>query len=279
MGAETRRRDAPVYDSARRRWPPLDELVSLCQYRALVVHLIGRNIKIRYKRSVLGLAWTLLNPLLMLVVLAVAFSSLFSASVPNYVTYVLAGIVLWTFFSQTTVSIAASLTWSGSLFHRVYLPRAAFPMAALGSGLVNILLSMAPLLVVAAALGVTINQSTLFVPVSILFAAMFAFGIGLVVSAVALDLPDVREMYEVLLTLWIYLTPVFYPVEIVPEQSRWLFNLNPMHHLLAAFREPIQLGRLPPTETIVAAGSIATVTLLGGWWLFANRADEIPYRV
>jgi ABC-type polysaccharide/polyol phosphate export permease len=279
MGAGARRRDSPVYDSDVRPWPIIGEAVDLFTYRALVRHLIARNIAIRYKRSALGLAWTLLNPLLMLAVMGLAFSSIFWASEPNYVAYVLAGIVFWTFFAQTTTSIAQSLTWSGSLFQQVYLPRATFAVASLGSGLVNFLLALGLLVVVAGASGAPIGAPLLIWPVAVLFIALFALGIGLLLAAIAIDFADVLEIYQILLTMLLYLTPIFYPIEIVPESNRWLFNLNPLHHLLAVFREPVQLGRLASADTMASAGVIAVVTFVVGWAAFARKADEIPYRV
>jgi ABC-2 type transport system permease protein len=279
MRACSPRRESLVYDSGERRWPIAGEAVDLFRYRALVRHLIARNITIRYKRSVLGLAWTLLNPLLMLVVMGLAFSSVFWASVHNYVAYVLSGIVFWTFFSQTTTSIAHSLAWSGYLFNRVYLPRATFAVASLGSGLVNFSLAIGLLIIVAVASGAPIGAPLLIWPVAVLFLAMFALGIGLLLSAIAIDFADVLEIYQILLTILLYLTPIFYPIEIVSEPNRWLFNLNPLHHLLIVFREPVQMGRLASVGDTMSAGAIAVVTLAIGWAAFARKADEIPYRV
>src|SRR5439155_19436287 len=133
-------------DSARRPAPPIEELQELWRYRSLVVQLVSRDIKTRYKRSVLGVAWTMLNPLMMMLVLTLVFSNLFRFSVQHYPVYMLSAQIMWTFFAQTTTAAMSNLIWGGSLLTRIYMPRTVFAVAAVGTGMVNLLLSMCPLL-------------------------------------------------------------------------------------------------------------------------------------
>ncbi|HZN10128.1 MAG TPA: ABC transporter permease [Blastocatellia bacterium] len=271
----------PVYDSAARRAPWVEEFSALWRYRDLLAQLVARNIKTRYKRSVLGIVWTMLNPLLMMLVLTGVFSGIFRFSLQFefYAVYALAGLIVWNFFAQTTSHAMSELLWGSNLLHRIYVPRAIFAATALGTGLVNLLLSLVPLLVVMVITGVPLRPSLLFLPVPILLTAMFALGMSLILSRLAVYFADVLEMYQILLTVWMYLTPIVYPKEIIPVQHRWLFNLNPMYHLLELFRAPIYVGWLAGPKTVAAAAAAAVVTLAVGWWTFTRKADELAYRV
>lgn len=269
----------PIYDSARRPPPVVAELRDLLTYRDLLTQLIARNIKTRYKRSLLGVAWTMLNPLLTMAVMALVFSSLFVSTVPYYPVYILAGLVGWTFYAQTTSAIMSELVWGGSLLSRIYVPRATFALAALGTGLINLLLSLLPLALLMLLAGAPLTPALLILPLPILLLALFTLGVGLVLSTLALQFADVVDMYQIVLTAWMYLTPIIYPLDIVPAEYRWLIALNPLVPLLDSFRLPIQRGQLPEAGTLLSASLLAGLTAVGGWWFFAQRADEIAYRV
>src|SRR5262245_61014010 len=269
----------PIYDSADRRLPFLEEMKELARYRDLLVQLIKRNIKTRYKRSVLGIFWTLLNPLLMMLVLTFVFSNVFRLRTHHYAAYALAGLVLWNFFSQTTSGAMSELVWGGSLMNRIYLPRSIFAATALGTGLVNLSLSLVPLLMIMLVTGVPLRPAMIFLPVPILLVAMFSCGVALFLSTLAAYFADVLEMYQILLVAWMYLTPIIYPKEIVPEQWRWFFNLNPMYHLLESFRAPLFSGWFTRAGILAVAVVISAATLAFGWWFFARKADELAYRI
>ncbi|MBI3998904.1 MAG: ABC transporter permease, partial [Armatimonadetes bacterium] len=211
---------AYVYDSGRRASPMIEELVEAARYRDLIRQLVRRDVLTRYKRSVVGVAWTMLSPLGMMVVLTVAFSSLFQTT-RAFPVYLLTGLISWNFFSQTTTAAMMGLVWGGALIHRIYIPRTVFAISAVGAGLVNLVMALVPLAAVMVAIGVPIGPAALFLPVSILLLAMFALGVGLLVSTLAVYFPDVAEMYQVGLLAWMYLTPIIYPEEIIPEAYRW----------------------------------------------------------
>lgn len=267
------------YDSAHRPPPMLEELIGILHYRDLVAQFVSRNIKVRYKRSVLGVAWTMLNPLLMMTILTLVFSNIFRVSVEHYPIYVLSGLILWNFFGFTTIVAMNELVFGGNLFHRIYVPRTVFAVSATGSGLLNLVLALVPLLLIMLVTGSVPTVALLFLPVAILLMAMFTLGVSLFLSALAAYFGDMLDIHQIVLSAWMYLTPIIYPVEIVPSQYRWLLNLNPMYHLLACFRAPIYAGVLPSGEQFLAAAISATVALVVGWWFFANRADELAYRI
>jgi ABC-2 type transport system permease protein len=271
--------ERPVYDSAQARFPLVDECKELFRYRDLLAQLIARNLKTRYKRSALGILWTMLNPLLMMLVLTFVFSHVFRFSMTHYAAYALAGLLLWNFFAQTTVGAMSELVWGGSLLNRIYLPRTIFAFAALGTGLINLLLSLVPLFIIMLVTGVPLRPAALILPLPILLTSMFALGVGLFLSRLAVYFTDVLEMYQIVLTAWMYLTPVIYPKEIIPAHSRWLFNLNPMYHLLEIFRAPLYVGWFAGVKTMAAAAAAALLMLAFGWWYFVRKADEIAYRI
>jgi ABC-2 type transport system permease protein len=268
----------PIYDSSARKSPALDELRELWRYRNLVYQLVRRDIVTRYKRSVLGIAWTMLNPLGMTIVLSIVFSQVFGAK-GSYPVYVLSGLMPWTFFAQATNACMVGLVWGGNLLKRIYIPRTVFAASAIGTGLVNMILSLVPLLAVMLFYDVPLKPAALFLPVPILFLAMFSLGLGLLLSSIAIHFADVAEMYQIILTAWMYLSPVIYTIEFIPDQWMWLVRINPMYYLIKLFRAFIYEGRFPSLVEYLVSGGIALAMLLVGWLLFARRADEFAYRV
>ncbi|MGE5249909.1 MAG: ABC transporter permease [Bacteroidota bacterium] len=267
-----------IYDSAKRGTVALEELRGIWKYRDLVYQLVRRDIVARYKRSALGIAWTMIQPLGMMLVLSVVFSQLFQ-QVEQYAVYVLSGLIAWTFFSQTTTAAIHQMVWGGTLLHRIYLPRTSFCVAAIGTGLVNLLLSLVPLLLMAILLGVHLRLSLLFIPVAMLLLAAFSLGVSLILSTIAISFPDVAEMYQVLLLAWMYLTPIIYPEEVVSGRfSQWIFRLNPMYYLVKIYRAPIYNGSLPDGFTLAVGSGVAILSLLIGWFFFASRADRFTYQ-
>jgi ABC-2 type transport system permease protein len=268
----------PVYNSSLRGLPALEELKELVRYRNLVFQTVRRNIVVRYKRSVLGVAWTMLSPLGTTLVLTIVFSKVFGGTT-DYAVYVLSGLICWTFFVQTTSDSMNNLVWGGGLLRRIYVPRTVFAVAAIGTGLVNIVLSLVPLVLVMLITGVSPHLSMLVLPIPAIFLAMFSLGVGLLLSTVAIYFADVADMYGILLTAWMYLSPIIYKEEMVPAKYTWLLHLNPMYYLINLFRTPVYAGVMPGLGEFLIAGIIASVTILVGWFVFSQKADEFAYRI
>lgn len=266
-----------TYDSLKRKSPALEELLDIFQYRDLVYQLVRRDIVARYKRSVLGVLWTMLQPLGMMLIMSIVFSKLFGR-IEGYSAYLLSGLIAWTFFAQTTASTVHQSVWGGALMKRIYIPHTAFSISSIGTGLVNLIISLAPLFLILLAIRRPITPAILFIPIPILLLTAFALGVGLLLSSVAVRFPDISEMYQIILQAWMYLTPILYPEDILPEAYRfWLLHLNPMYYLINMFRVPIYEGNLPSLEIILIGTSISLVTLLTGWILFSRQADEFAY--
>ena len=269
----------PLYDSAVRPSPLVEELVELWRYRDLIVQLVRRDVVARYKRSVLGVLWTLLNPIGTMVILAVVFSHAFAGQ-RAYPAYVLCGLLAWNFLSQTTLSAMRQLVAAGGLLRRIYVPRTVFAAAAVGTGLVNLVLGLVPLLGIMLVSGVAIRPSVLAVPLAILTLAAVALGVGLALSVLAVYFNDAAELYTMLIPALFYLTPIIYPVGILPASvRRWLVTANPIHHLVSLFRTPLYEGHLPDPLTVTVGLGSALIALVTGWAIFTARADHIANRI
>lgn len=268
-----------VFDSAQQ--PPLiiRELVELWRYRDLLNLLVVNSLKTRYKRSVLGVLWTLLNPLLNTAVLTIAFSQLFRFAIEDYPVYLLAGLVAWGYFSATLNQSLSKVVWGSSLIKRIYLPRVVFVLAVLGNGLVNLVVSLLPLAIVMLIFGVEFSPALLFLPVSVLLLSMFTLGLSLLLSTLAVYFTDVIDLTSVVLSAWFYLTPIIYPREIFPAQFTFLLWLNPMTSLIDLFRAPVFAGTLPDGISIVVASAYSVAFLIIGWVVFAARSDDFAYRL
>lgn len=270
-----------TYDSAQRANPAIEELREAFNYHHLILQLVRRDVLTRYKRSVLGIAWTLLAPLGMMLVLTLVFSQVFRFdTVYGYAAYLLSGLLAWTFFSQTTTAAMANLVWGGGLLNRIYIPRTSFALAAIGTGLVNISLATIPLIAIILITDVPLTIAFLFLPVPLLLLAFFALGVGLLISTLAVYFPDVVEMYQIILIAWMYLTPIIYPIEVLPEPVRFLItHFNPMYYLVELYRMPVYYGRFPTWAELIPAVLISISLLITGWWLFSKKSDEFAYRI
>lgn len=268
----------PFYDSAQHKYTPLLELKEAWHYRDLILFLIRRDVTARYKRSVLGIAWTMLNPLGMMIVLSIVFSQVFRMNIPGYPAYVLSGLIVWTFFSQTSSSAINALVWGGDLLQRIYIPRSTFAISAIGTGLVNLLLSLVPLVGVMLVIGIPLHWTIFLAPIAMALLGLFSLGVGLLISTIGIYFADVVEMYAIVIMAWMYLTPIIYSLELLPENlQRWLM-LNPMVHLVELFRSLVFYGTMPSLETWLVAIGIAFGMFLIGWLIFTGKSDEFAYR-
>jgi ABC-2 type transport system permease protein len=256
----------------------LESARELFSFGDVLQELVKRDIKVRYKRSVLGIFWTMLNPLLMMVIMTIVFANLFRQTIPNFPIYVLSGYVVWAFFAQSTTSASTSVLDSAGLTRKVYLPPALLPLASIVSALVNLLLSLVPLALIMLVTGAAFTPALVVLPASFLLLALFAYGLGLLLAASSVFFRDTVYTYGVLLVAWMYLTPLFYPPEIIPPQFALLLQLNPLYHLVELVRAPVYAGQMPAPMHVLAATAFAVVTAVLGFWYFNSaRARFVAY--
>lgn len=254
----------------------------LFQYRDLIRALVARELKVRYRRSAIGFLWTMLQPLMMMAVLGVVFSSIFRFEFPeegDYVVFVLAGLLFWNFFSQSILAAMNSLRGNAALLKKLPLPKEVFPLAAVISGVVNLCLALVPLMAILVIKGHPIRPAILFLPVSIVIAGAFTLGAGLLLSPLAVFFSDVVELVGVLLATLMYLTPVIYPKDIVPEPYFNIVRYNPVRSILEVFRDPIFYGKVPPLTHLSVAVGIALAMMVLGLLVFRKSSDRIPFYI
>ena len=257
-------------------------MLDIFRYRDLLFALVSRELKVRYRRSAVGFLWTMLQPLLMMLVLQVVFSSIFRFELVygNYAVYVLAGLLFWNFFSQSIVASMNSLRSNAGLLRKLPIPREVFPIATVISGIINLCLALVPLLGILLVTGHPLTPALLFLPVSILLAGLFTLGAGLLLSPLSVFFSDVVEMVGVVLSILMYLTPVIYPMKIV-EGTPYLplVRYNPVRSILEVFRDPIYQGEIPPLSHLTVCFGIALAAFIIGAIAFRKSSDRIPFYI
>jgi ABC-type polysaccharide/polyol phosphate export permease len=252
----------------------LDELRDTRAHAALLFELIHRDLTVRYKRSILGFVWTMLHPLLLMLIFVVVFSSLFRGHSPHYETYFLSAYVAWNFFSQTVVNSMAAVAWNGPLMKRVRVPPSIFTLSIILSGIVNLGLSLIVLFAIMLVVGAPLHATLWFLPVSLSIVGIFTFGISLALTAVSVFFGDVREMVQAGMPALMYLTPIIYPIEIIPARFRWPIKLNPLVYIVEIVRDPVYYGIIPSPTTLMIAVVLALGSLAIGWMIFRHLAPR-----
>lgn len=257
-----------LYDSAQTGHGLLGDAKELLRFRGLVKLLVVRDLTVRYKRSLLGVWWTLLNPLLTSLVMWVVFSGVFRFEVPGvpFIVYLLSGVILFTFFSQGLLAVSTALSASAGVITKVYVPPAVFPLASGLSNLANFVISLGLLVAVQLLSGAGLSPTIVLLPVLTVCLLAFVVGLGLVLAVAVVRFHDTSSLLVVVLQLLAYLTPQFYPVSILPEAVRGLIWLNPVHSYLLVFRDMTYGGGVGP----VLAWAIIAVTSVGSLLLGAR---------
>ncbi|MEJ7848052.1 MAG: ABC transporter permease [Pyrinomonadaceae bacterium] len=213
----------------------------LWQYRDLLYILTVRDIKVRYKQTVLGILWAVIQPLFMMIVFTLFFGRL--AGMPSdgipYPVFAYAGLLPWIFFSNAVNTSGNSLVGNSSLITKVYFPRMIIPIAAVGAGLVDFVIAFGLLVLLMFYYGIGISASILMLPVLTLFTVFMAVGIGMWMSALNVKYRDIRYALPFVIQLWMFATPIIYPSSLVPDKWRWLFILNPMAGIIEGYRSAI----------------------------------------
>lgn len=262
-----------VYDSDRRRRPVVEELANVRSHWGLLRLLVVRDLTLRYKRSALGIWWTLLNPLLTAAVMFAVFSRIFRFQMPEnepFVVYLLSGVIFLGFFSQGVIAAGSSIVNSAGILTKVYVPPEIFALSAAIAAAVNLLINLIPLLIVQLAVGWGVPWTIVLVPLPVLALLALVTGLGLLIAAGAVFFYDVLDLTAVLLGLIGYLTPTFYPIAIVPERFRPFVEANPLYSYLLAFRSLVYLGRIPPWYVAAMIVGTALLTLTVGVYTFSR---------
>ncbi len=242
------------------------------KFRPLLIELVSRDIKNKYRRSVLGVLWTLLNPLLMMIVLSIVFSNLFKFDIENYPVYILSGQVIYNFFSEATQSAMSAIINNESLLKKVYIPKYMFVFSLVLSSIINVLASHCAMLIVMIATGVELSWTMILFFVPIIFLALFSLGVGLILSAAVVKFRDIMHLYSVFVTALMYMTPVIYAMSLLPD---WLYNIvrwNPITNYLMMYRDVMLNGTLfDPVSLIVGIVEGIGMVAIGLYYFYKKQ--------
>lgn len=257
------------------RKTPLTKLLRVYQqYRYLIKQLVSRDFHVKYKSSSLGMAWSFLNPLLTMAVYLFVFSTLFRSDIQYFPVYLMSGIVLFNFFSEATSLGMGAIVGNSHLITKVYMPKIIYPLSKVLSASINLYISFIPLLIVMVITGVPLTKSLLLLPVVVMFLLIFSLGVSLILATLNVFFRDTQFLWSVLLTMLSFLTPVFYPESIIPEQFLTLYHINPMYQILF-FMRSIVIGGVSPTAITYFYCLLASVIpLLIGLWIFRKNQDK-----
>jgi ABC-2 type transport system permease protein len=244
------------------------------KYKYLLYVLVERDIKKKYRRSVLGVLWSMLNPLLMMIITVMVFSTLFRFDVENYVLYLLVGQVAFTFFSEATSFAMGSILENSALIKKVYMPKYLFPFSRVMSSCMNLVFTLPAILVIMIYTGQIPTWKTLAFIFPLLLMLIFCLGIGLILSACVVYFRDMFHLYRVLISALNYATPIFYPESIIPPEYRFLLDYNPLYYFIKGFREVIYSGGLPHMDTVGICFGLALASVLVGIIVFRKAQNK-----
>jgi ABC-type polysaccharide/polyol phosphate export permease len=249
------------------------------QNRELIWALAIKELQVRYKRSALGFLWALLNPLLMMIVLTMVFSTLMQATIQHYPIFLMSTLLPWTFFSQSLSYSADSIVSNGDLLKKVYVPKAVFPLAAVLSNIINFLLSMIPLVLLLIFFRFPFYWTWLYLFVPFLSLVLFTLGCSFFFAMVNVFFRDMAHILQVILSAWYFFCPIIYPLDLVPARYHTLFRLNPMVYPLNGFRLAIYYGLLPSPQSMAMSLGVGLATLALGYALFRRYQDTLVFYV
>lgn len=252
------------------------------KYSFLLKQLVSRDFKVKYKRSVLGVFWSLLYPVLTMAVMALVFTNVFKFTTPgvNYLAYLMSGLVMFNYFSEASNLAMSSVVANFSLINKVYMPKYIFPVSKCVFVGINFLLSLIPLYVILLATGTGVNVYHLLLPYAYVCLFLFTLGFSLILSSVAVFLRDMFYIYGVVISLWTYLTPIMYDIAIIDKP--WLlfiFKLNPLYWIVYFVRWIMLYGQIPGINVWIYCAAIAIVTMIVGIFVFKKTQDKFIYYV
>lgn len=262
----------------------MNRIRCLIRYREFLWQLVVVEFRIKYRRSVLGFVWSLLNPLLTMLILAVVFQFMVRLPMRSYALFLLSALIPWMAFSTTVQRAAACLLIAEPVIRRHPIPKLVFPISIAMVNVINLALSMLVLLLIVGPLiGFEPSLSLAFLPYSLLCLAATTLGVAALIAVVTVYFRDAEHLVSVLLTAWMYATPIIYPLKIpdqasiIPEEFHVYFELNPMYHVMQLFTKPIYWGQLPEPRTILIASLTAFGGLMLGVMVFWWREDDVLF--
>jgi len=252
----------------------INALAAVQKYRFLIRQLVSRDFKTKYKRSVLGMFWSFLNPLLTMVVQYVVFSTIFKNDIEFFPAYLLIGIVSFNFFNEAAGMALCSITGNASLITKVYMPKYIYPLTRVMSSMVNLVISLIPMVLVCLFTGVRFRPAFLLMVFFLLCLVVFTLGVGMLLASAMVFFRDTQFLWGVSSMIWMYLTPIFYPETILPENLRVILQFNPLYHFIKYERMCVLDGLSPEPIVYMKCMAMALAMLAMGALVFRKSQDR-----
>jgi ABC-2 type transport system permease protein len=237
------------------------------------------NLRRRYQRSVLGFAWSLLNPLLMMIVLTAVFSLIFKRDPKTYGIFIFTGLLPWTFISESIANGCSSITAAEQFLKKVYIPKIFFPLVTVSTEVINFGLSLLSMMALALFLGLHLHWTVLLLPAAMLITFLFSFGLTLALAVSTVYFRDIAHFVRVLLSCFFYLIPILYPLSAVPDEYRVYFQINPFTHFITLFRDIIYYGTAPSAQEWLIPLGLAALALIMGFFILMQKEKDIIFRL
>lgn len=251
----------------------LDHVTQLYQHRGLLEILVLKELKARYRGTVLGFLWSFVNPLVLMLIYVLIFSIYLRMDMPNYPAFLLSGIFPWTWFSLGISDATNSIISNGGLIKKVYLPSEIFPLVYIASNMIHYVLSLPIQLLVLFYFHVELSWPLISLPILLLLQLTFMYGFALVLSALAVQFRDLLHIVPNILMLWFFLTPIFYASAFVPPKYKLLLDLNPMAHLIRSYQAVFYYDRFPSVQSLVILAVLGCLLLAVGFSFFETQKD------
>lgn len=248
---------------------------ALFRYKDLIGQLVTRDIKLKYRRSFLGYLWSVLNPLSIMIVLTIVFSKMFNRNISNFPVYLISGQIMFNYMSQSTQQAIHSIVGNSSLLKKTYLPKYIFTLSKVTSGFVDFLFSMGALVIVMIATKCSVSWHIILFPVITLELYVFCLGLGMFLAQANVFFRDIQYIYSAVIAAWMYLTPLFYPLTMLPDNIQWVIKrFNPMYMYVTQFRDILLNHQIPGWKLFSAGAICSLIALVVGVVTFSKKQDK-----
>lgn len=253
----------------------IDRINTYKHYEPLLRQLISKDIKLKYRRSFLGYIWSIMNPLLIMIIMVMVFSNMFRFDISNYPVYLIIGQTIFNFVSEATNQAMWSITGNAALLKKTYVPKYIFTVSKVTSSFVNTLFALGAMIIVFFVSNVKLNVNMLFIPVVLLQVYVFCVGLGLLLAQATVFFRDIQYIYGAFLTAWMYLTPIFYPISMLEEwMAELIMTFNPLYGYVTQFRMVVLDNAFPPAQMIKAGVIWSIASIMIGTLAFLKTQDK-----
>lgn len=257
----------------------IDKIKTFNQYKELLWEFAKRDIKLKYRNSALGILWSMINPLLTMIVLTFIFSNIFKNSIPNFPVYCLSGRLLYDFFSQCTNQCMTSITSKSALIKKIYVPKYIYPLSRVVSSFIIFLISLIPLIIIMIMTGISLNKMNLLIVYPLVNLLCIGTGIGLILATINVFFRDMQHLYSVVLLIIMYMSAIFYSADIIDPKYMFIMRLNPIFCVISVFRDCILYGQITSRANWVLLPIYSVLSLVIGIFIFYKKQDKFIFNI